>query len=135
MRYITIIPIFACVLAFIGWAISFVAVVVSSEYAFQLLSAFAGVEIAYNAVLDYWLRMCASVFTLIGILFLMSIWRKYSQLRIILGGFHLMLSVILFIWNCKIGIQSDVQIWDIAFLVVTGIPILLLGYIDQKLRS
>jgi hypothetical protein len=70
-----------------AWGISVVGVFVSWPEANQLLQDLGAKSIAYDPMLDYWLRMASGAFALVGVLFIWFAFqpRKYAVVLPLFG--------------------------------------------------
>jgi hypothetical protein len=62
---------FFLVFSALGWGVCVLGVFLSWSNTIELLHGLGGPIVAYDRMLDYWLRMTAAAFTLIGMLYLL----------------------------------------------------------------
>ena len=62
---------FFLVFSALGWVVCVVGVFLSWSSFIELLHSLGGPTVAYDRMLDYWLRMTACAYTLIGLLYLL----------------------------------------------------------------
>lgn len=124
----------SCVVSALGWGSSVVGVLAPSEVAFTLLTRLGNHPIEHSVILDYWLRMCSLTFVFIGVLSALCIKDSYSTLRLPLGVFNIGCAMSLIVWNCIIGVQSNLQVIDPVFLLVAGIPMTMWACVKAENR-
>jgi hypothetical protein len=111
-----------CCAAALGWSIASLGLFVDSATAFDWLGRLAGQPIIPQPMLDYWLRMTAAAFTLIGFLFA---WVAFDRVRMaplamVLALFQILCGGVLAWWAWSLGIPAARCAADILFCVVTG---------------
>ena len=89
-----------------AWGISVVGVFASWAQAEQMLQGLGAKPIAYDPMLDYWLRMAAGAFALVGIWYLMlMIWpRKFHAAIPWFGWLMVAEGVILLVHGLRLGL-------------------------------
>src|ERR1700733_3570104 len=90
-----------------GWGISVVGVFVSWPEASQLLQGLGAKPIAYDPMLDYWLRMASGAFALVGAWYLvMMIWpKKFSAAIPWFGALMIAEGIILLIHGLRLSLS------------------------------
>ena len=109
-----------------GWGVSAVGVFVSWPEAEKLLEGLGAKPIAYDQMLDYWLRMTSGAFTLVGIWYLMmTIWpRKFCAAIPWFGALMLIEGVILLIHGLRLHLSPFPFYGDVSASFVGGAGIL-----------
>lgn len=89
-----------------AWGISIVGVFVSWSKAEELLQGLGARPIAYDPMLDYWLRMASGAFALVGVWYLMlMLWpRKFHAAIPWFGWLMLVEGVILLVSGLRLGL-------------------------------
>jgi len=113
----------------IGWGICIVGIFISSDFAFDLLKYFGGIDpVALKAdiMYDYWFRMASSAFGLVGIFYLILAIKpeKYAVAIPLAGWFMLIEGIILLIHGLRLGLPSTPLLGDVGFCIVGGLGIL-----------
>jgi hypothetical protein len=113
----------------LGWGICAVGIFISSDFAFELLKYFGGIDpIALKAdpMYDYWFRMAASVFALVGLFYLILGIKpkKYAVVIPLAGCFMIIEGIILGVHGYRLGLPSTPWLGDVGFCIVGGIGIL-----------
>jgi hypothetical protein len=116
-------------LAAFGWGISIVGVFVSWPEAAKLLEGFGAKPIAYDPMLDYWLRMTSGAFALVGVWFLaMMIWpQKFSAAIPWFGALMIAEGIILLFHGLRLSLSPFPFYADVSGCFVEGFGILLLS--------
>ena len=112
----------AALLAAVGWGMSVVGLLVSSRTAFELLNGMGADDLAYNPMVDYWLRMTAFAFTAIGLQFLIvALWWRSMLTWAWAGGiFQLLGGIVLFLTATQLELQRGNHQADVLFCLSTG---------------
>jgi hypothetical protein len=107
----------AFVISALGWLISIVGVVVPSSTAFAILNDLGALDLPYNPMLDYWLRMTSFAFAFIGFLFAIAAirWRKSWSFALLLALFQFICGVVLFAAKWQIGLANETSNADAFF--------------------
>lgn len=113
----------------IAWGICIFGIFIPAQSAFALLGHIGGVEpdlLKSNPVYAYWLRMAASVFSFLGILFLLPVfwYEKYKSLVLPLGIFLIIEGIILMIHGLMLQIPVSPLWSDVGVCLVGGIGII-----------
>ena len=116
-------------LAAFSWGATVIGVFASLSDAVQALQGLGAQPIAYDRTLDYWLRMAAGAFALIGGWYLiLIIWpQKYHSAISWFGGLMLVEGTILLIHGLRLGLASFPFYCDNAVCLVRGGAILCLS--------
>jgi len=116
----------SAVLAAVGWGMSIAGLMVSSQTAFELLNGMGAGDLAYNPMVDYWLRMTAFAFTAIGVQFLVVAiwWRRFSSWAWAGAIFQLIGGIILLTTANKLALTSGNYQADVLFCLSTGLLML-----------
>ena len=114
----------------IGWGICVVAIFAPSELALGWLGDLGGLDIRplqTDPLFDYWLRMAAGAFTLIGAGFLMLAMypTKYAVMLPFAGLFMLLEGIILLVHGLRLDLAPTPFYGDVGFSITGGIGILL----------
>lgn len=118
----------ALVLAGLGWAIAIVGVFLPWPAAVAVLKGLGATEIANDPMLQYWFRMTAGGFTLIGVFYLVLAARPgaWPGALPVAGGLMLFEGIVLLVHGLLLGLASFPFWADVAFCFATGLAILLL---------
>jgi hypothetical protein len=105
-----------------AWGVSVFGVFLSWPAASQALEGLGARPIAYDRMLDYWLRMAAGAFTLVGCWYLvLMIWpRKFHAAIPCFGGLMLAEGVILFVHGVRLSLPPFPFYGDTAACFVGG---------------
>ncbi len=116
-----------------AWGISVFGVFLSWSAAADVLQGLGAHPIAYDRMLDYWLRMAAGVFTLIGCwYFVLMIWPQRFHAAIPwFGGLMLVEGVVLLVHGLRLSLPPFPFYADTAACFVGGGAIL---YLSRHLR-
>lgn len=118
----------ALILAGLGWAIAVVGVFLPWSTAVAALKELGATEIPNDPMLQYWFRMTAGGFTLIGLFFfaLAGRPRTYASALPIAGGLMLFEGMVLLAHGLLLGLPGLPFCADVAFCFATGLAIFLL---------
>ena len=113
----------------LGWGICIAGIVVPAGTAFGMLSEISGVDmgqIKAEPMFDYWLRMAAGAFTLVGAGYSgLAIWpRRFHQILPFAGGFMIAEGLILAAHGMRLGLGPVPFYGDVGFCLAGGIGIL-----------
>jgi FtsH-binding integral membrane protein len=118
------------VLLFCGaaWGVSVVGVFLTWESAERALQGLGARPIEYDPMLDYWLRMAAGAFALVGAGFLLAAIypRKYAVILPWLGWLMLVEGIVLLVHGLRLGLKPFPFYGDVAACFTGGVGILLL---------
>lgn len=111
-----------------SWAVSVVGVVTPWAWAAAMLDGFGAREIAYDPMLDYWLRMAAGAFTGVGIVFfIMGLKPKqYSNVIGLAGGLMFLEGLVLLLHGLRLGLPPFPFYGDTSFCLFVGACIFML---------
>lgn len=117
-----------------GWGVSVLMIVAPWGIAAEALYGLGAAKIQYCPMLDYWLRMAAGAFTMIGILFAISAVKpeKYRVLIPILGYLNIFEGLILLTYGVKLGLRPFPFYSDTSFCILIGLGIVLLNYYSES---
>lgn len=109
------------------WAISVVGVFAPWQKVGEWLQGLGANPIAYDPMLDYWLRMAAGAFFLVGMLFLILAMfpRRFAQFIPLFGYLMLAEGVILAVPGFRLGLRPFPFYGDIGACFVLGAGILM----------
>lgn len=112
-----------------AWGISVIGVFLSWSAAVDALQGLGANPIAYDRMLDYWLRMAAGAFALIGCwYFVLMLWPRRFYIAIPwFGGFMLVEGVILLIHGLRLTLPPFPFYGDAAACFLGGGAILYLS--------
>jgi hypothetical protein len=115
--------------AALTWGISIVGVFLSWSAASRALQGLGAQPIAYDRMLDYWLRMAAAAFTFVGCWFLvLMIWpQKFHAVIPWFGAFMLLEGLVLLFHGLRLSLPPFPFYGDIAACFVGGGAILYLA--------
>jgi len=108
--------------AAVTWGVSFFGVFASWQQASEGLQGLGAKPIAYDPMLDYWLRMASGAFGLIGCWFLaLTIWpQKYHATIPWFGGLMLVEGCILLVHGLRLSLPPFPFYGDVAACFVGG---------------
>ncbi len=108
--------------AALAWGVSVFGVFSSWSAATQALEGLGAHPIAYDRMLDYWLRMAAGAFTLIGCWYLiMTLWPEKFRLTIPwFGGLMLVEGMILLFHGVRLSLPPFPFYADVAACLLGG---------------
>jgi hypothetical protein len=111
------------------WGISVVGVFLSWSAAVEALRGLGAQPIAYDRMLDYWLRMASGAFALVGCWYLvLMIWpRKFHAAIPWFGGLMLVEGTILLVHGLRLSLPAFPFYGDISACFVGGGAILYLS--------
>lgn len=109
----------------IGWGISFFFTLAPWEAATMQLYKMGAGPIAYQPLLDYWLRMASSVFGCIGVgSALACVWpRSFASFIALLGPFHFIVGITLSVAAYRNHLNTNMHptfVADITFCFLAG---------------
>ena len=112
----------------IGWMVSVVGVLLPWPTVLAGLKGLGANAIAYDPMLDYWLRMTAGAFTMIGVLFLLPLlWpQRFDSLVPVLAWLMIAEGAVLLVHGLRLGLSPFPFYGDTAFCLAVGIGLLLL---------
>lgn len=113
----------------IGWGISVFFTITPWSISMDQLQRMGAKPVAYQPLLDYWLKMASAVFVGIGALFFMAFLQpeKHRQLIPYLGIFSLVMGVVLLIAAISNELNTEQHptfVADISFCLLVGLGIL-----------
>lgn len=114
----------------IGWGVCVAGIFAPAQTTFELLGYVGGIDpgpLMADPMYDYWLRMASSVFTFIGIAYLLlAIWpKKFAAVLPFAGGFMLAEGVVLLVHGLRLHLPETPFSGDTSFCFIGGIGILL----------
>lgn len=106
----------------LGWGVCLVGVFASWPQINSMAQGLGAQPIAYDPMLDYWVRMICGAFTLVGIWYLMlALWpRKFAAAIPWFGWLMMVEGVILLISGLRLGIGPFPFYGDVAASFVGG---------------
>ena len=109
-----------------GWGVCVVGVFATWPQVNCIASVMGAKPIAYDPMLDYWLRMICGAFTLIGLWYLaLALWpRKFAAAIPWFGWIMILEGVILLVSGLRLGIGPFPFYGDVAACFVGGAGIL-----------
>jgi hypothetical protein len=112
-----------------AWGISVVGVFASWPQTAEMLRGLGAKPISYDPMLDYWLRMAAGAFALIGGWYLvLMLWpRKFHVAIPWFGALMLVEGIILLVHGLRLGLPPFPFYGDVSACLVGGTGILLLS--------
>jgi hypothetical protein len=105
-----------------GWGISAVGVFASWPVCERILESLGAHPIIYDRMLDYWLRMTAGAFALMGVwYFMLMIWPQRFHIAIPwFGAIMLVEGIILLIYGWRLGLPPFPFYADVSGCVIFG---------------
>ena len=109
----------------IGWGVRVVGVFASWPQVNSIAQGMGAKPIAYDLMLDYWLRMICGAFTLVGVWYLaLALWpRKFVVAIPWFGWLMIVEGVLLLISGLRLGIGPFPFYGDVALSLVCGVGI------------
>ena len=119
------------------WAVSIVGVFVPWSSAENMLLGMGAQPIAYDPMLDYWLRMASGAFFLVGIVFLLlaAFPRRYVSMIPVFGWLMLAEGAILAFHGFRLGLRPFPFYGDISSCFVLGAGILVLRNAPSETKA
>lgn len=116
-------------MAAVAWGVSVAGVFLSWPAATQALHGMGAGPIAYDRMLDYWLRMASGAFALVGVWYLvLMIWpQKFHAAIPWFGGLMLAEGVILLVHGLRLSLPPFPFYGDVAACLLGGGAILYLS--------
>ena len=110
-----------------AWGVSIVGVLVSWEKASEMLQGLGAKPIAYDPMLDYWLRMAAGAFALVGAWYLaLMLWpRKFYAAIPWFGWLMVAEGIILLAHGLRLGLGPFPFYGDVSGCFIGGLGIVL----------
>ncbi|MBR5978606.1 MAG: hypothetical protein IK033_06380, partial [Verrucomicrobia bacterium] len=110
----------------IAWGASIFGVILPWDNAETLLQGLGAHPVEYDPMLNYWLRMAAGAFTLVGCVFFVMAWKpqRYAAMIPLFGWLMLMEGVILLISGLSLKLQPFPFTADTTFCLLAGAVIL-----------
>jgi hypothetical protein len=110
-----------------GWGVCIVGVFVSWSQVNSIAQGLGAKPIAYDPMLDYWLRMICGAFTLVGVWYLaLAVWpRKFAVVIPWFGWLMVAEGVILLVHGLRLGLQPLPFYGDVAACLIGGAGIVL----------
>jgi hypothetical protein len=130
---IRLLRLFLAVAAF-GWGISILGVFLPWSSAREALIGLGATDIPLDPMLNYWLRMAAGGFFIIGVMFGVAAWNpeKYQVIIPLLGWLSILEGIILTTHGLILGLQPFPFYGDISFCLFIGIGIVILQQSQKK---
>ena len=114
-------------IAGLGWGSTIIGVIIPWDFAIEHLQIFGGSgPIPNDPMLNYWLRMAAGAFGMIGIIFLVAAWQplKYANIIPLLGLLNLCEGLILLAYGLMLELSFFPFVVDVSIGIVPGVGIL-----------
>jgi hypothetical protein len=110
-----------------GWGVCIVGVFASWEQVNCIASGMGAKPIAYDPMLDYWLRMICGAFTLVGLWYLvLALWPKKFAVVILWFGWLMVLEgIILLVHGLRLGLPPLPFYGDVSACFLGGAGILI----------
>lgn len=105
-----------------GWGVCIMGVFASWQQVNSIAQGMGAHPIAYDPMLDYWLRMICGAFTLVGLWYLvLALWpRKFAVAIPWFGWLMIVEGVILLVSGLRLGIGPFPFYGDVALSLVCG---------------
>lgn len=119
------------------WGVSILGVFATWSTALEALQGLGAGDIPHDRMLDYWLRMTAGAFTLVGGLFLVLAFRPQKYWNVIpwFGGFMLIEGLIIAIHGLRLSLPPFPFYGDVSACVLGGLGILFFWSREDKTMS
>ena len=123
-KYAKLIYRLAAIIAGTGWIVSILATLVNGQAAFEFLQYISGEQLAYNPMLDYWMKMAGLAFAFIGLGFLYCglKWKEALPYGLYFGSYQILSAFGVLISIARMDIDSNIYLMDCVFFLGTGIP-------------
>jgi len=110
----------------IAWGASIFGVILPWDNAETLLQGLGAHPVEYDPMLNYWLRMAAGAFTLVGCIFFAMAWKpqRYAAVLPLFGWLMLLEGVILLISGLSLKLAPFPFTADTSFCLLAGVAIL-----------
>jgi len=112
----------------LGWGLTVVGVFLPWDFAVEHLELFGGSgPIPDDPMLNYWLRMAAGAFGIVGVFFLISAWKpsQYKNIIPLLGWLSLFEGTVLLYYGVLLSLDFFPFIVDVAIGLIPGVVILI----------
>jgi hypothetical protein len=118
----------------IGWAVCIVGLFASWPQINSIAQGMGAKPIAYDPMLDYWLRMICGAFTLVGVWYLvLALWpRKFAVAIPWFGWLMVVEGIILLVSGLRLGLGPFPFYGDVALSLVCGGGIVLAAPAAKK---
>mgnify|MGYP006902061999 CR=1 FL=1 len=126
-RYWRFIYASATVIASLGWGVSIIGLFADQQGGAELLSGLAGRPVELSPPQHYWLQMTAIAYGAIGLLFALSLSRRFGALYLALGWFNLVCGLLLWLVGGDGRVSDTLWLSDVGFGLTTGAIILIFG--------
>jgi len=113
----------------LGWGLTVLGVFLPWEFATEHLEVFGGSgPIPNDPMLNYWLRMAAGAFGIVGYFFLISAWKpeQYKNIIPLLGWLSLFEGFILLYYGLLLDLDFFPFVLDVSIGLIPGVIILVL---------
>ncbi len=116
--------------AALGWGVTGVGVFASWPQVNAIAQGMGAKPIAYDPMLDYWLRMISGAFALVGLWYLaLALWpRKFAVAIPWFGALMLLEGVILLVHGLRLGLGLFPFYGDVSACLILGTGILILSH-------
>lgn len=110
----------------LGWVVCVVGIFMSWSSFIALLQGLGGPSVAYDRMLDYWVRMTAGVYTLIGLVYLLLALRpaKYRAVIPWFGWVMVIEGAVLLVHGIRLALPPFPFFADVAVCFTGGAGIL-----------
>ena len=110
------------VLTAVGWGVSVVGVFTTWPQTMEIAQKLGAKTIAFDPMLDYWLRMVSGAFALIGLWYLaLALWpRKFAVAIPLFGWIMVLEGVVLLVHGLRLGLPPFPFYGDVAASFIGG---------------
>jgi len=117
------------IFAALGWGVTGIGVFASWPQVNEIAQGMGAKSIAYDPMLDYWLRMISGAFALVGLWYLaLALWpRKFAVAIPWFGALMLLEGVILLAHGLRLGLGPFPFYGDVSACLILGTGILILS--------
>jgi len=115
--------------AAVAWGVSLAGLVVPWSMVEKELAGMGATLPMDDIMVQYWLKMAAAVYTLMGCFFIIvAVWPlKYRQVIKLIGLMHVVLSVVFLLNGLILGVDGIPLYVDVSFCLFVGVGILVLS--------
>jgi hypothetical protein len=120
-----------------AWTVSVFGVFLPWSSAVELLQGLGAKSIAYDPMLDYWLRMASGAFTLVGLVYFALAWnpRRWAIMLPFFGWIMVLEGMILLYHGWRLHLPPFPFTADVSACLFAGIGILWLKNVASKPAS
>ena len=97
----------------------------------KIIQDFVGISVIFTPILKYWFVMAAMISGMVGCIFIYLLFDTQNKLKIMtfMGGFHILLGIVLLTRGLLFNAEPLIVIWDSSFCIIAGASIIALARI------